>query len=100
MAEKKTMMQDMLQGALDAQSAAERDRQAREQAKFDKAFEDVRSGKIQPPRNDDMGPLPKPEPKKEAAKPVKKMAKGGSVSSASKRADGCATKGKTKGRIV
>lgn len=31
---------------------------------------------------------------------VKKMAKGGSVSSASKRADGCATKGKTKGKFV
>lgn len=31
---------------------------------------------------------------------VKKMAKGGSVSSASKRADGCAVKGKTKGRLV
>ena len=31
---------------------------------------------------------------------AKKMAKGGSVSSASKRADGCATKGKTKGRII
>jgi len=30
----------------------------------------------------------------------KKYAKGGSVSSASKRADGCATKGKTKGRMV
>jgi len=28
------------------------------------------------------------------------MASGGSVSSASKRADGCATKGKTKGRVV
>jgi hypothetical protein len=28
------------------------------------------------------------------------MKKGGSVSSASKRADGCATKGKTKGRMV
>ena len=41
------------------------------------------------PLNDDMGPLPK-----------KKYKKGGSVSSASKRADGCATKGKTKGRIV
>jgi hypothetical protein len=38
---------------------------------------------------------------KKAAKggPVKKMAKGGSVS-ASKRADGCCTKGKTKGRFV
>lgn len=30
----------------------------------------------------------------------KKYAKGGKVSSASKRADGCATKGKTKGRFV
>jgi len=29
-----------------------------------------------------------------------KYAKGGKVSSASKRADGCATKGKTKGRFV
>jgi hypothetical protein len=29
-----------------------------------------------------------------------KYAKGGSVSSASKRADGCCTKGKTKGRFV
>ena len=28
------------------------------------------------------------------------MKKGGKVSSASKRADGCATKGKTKGRMV
>ena len=45
------------------------------------------------PTSDDMGPLPE-------KKPVKKMAKGGSVSSASKRADGCATKGKTKGRII
>lgn len=31
---------------------------------------------------------------------VKKYKSGGSVSSASKRADGCATKGKTKGRII
>lgn len=31
---------------------------------------------------------------------IKKYAKGGSVSSASKRADGCATKGKTKGKFV
>jgi hypothetical protein len=35
-----------------------------------------------------MGPLPK-----------KKYAKGGSVSSASKRADGIAQRGKTKGKI-
>jgi hypothetical protein len=30
----------------------------------------------------------------------RKYKKGGSVGSASKRADGCATKGKTKGRII
>lgn len=34
------------------------------------------------------------------ATPTKKMAKGGSVSSASKRADGCVIKGKTKGKLV
>ena len=44
------------------------------------------------PTSDDMGPLPE-------KKPAKKYAKGGSVSSASKRADGIATKGKTKGKI-
>ena len=38
---------------------------------------------------------PKPRP----APPVRK-AKGGSVSSASKRADGCAVKGKTRGKFV
>jgi hypothetical protein len=37
--------------------------------------------------------------KKETTTPVKK-AKGGMVGSASKRADGCAVKGKTRGRIV
>ena len=43
-----------------------------------------------------------PETKKEGyAKPtITKLKKGGSVSSASKRADGCCTKGKTKGRII
>ena len=40
--------------------------------------------------------------KKEAreAKAPKAMRKGGSVGSASKRADGCATKGKTRGKFV
>ena len=63
--------------------------QAEQAAKLEEASEKVRQGKIQPPTNNDMGPLPK-----------KKYAKGGSVGSASKRADGCATKGKTKGRII
>jgi hypothetical protein len=35
-----------------------------------------------------------------ARKDVKGYAKGGSVSSASSRADGCATKGKTRGKMV
>ena len=63
--------------------------QAAQQASLDEAAEKVRQGKIQPPTNDDMGPFPK--------KPVKKFSKGGTASA---RADGCAVKGKTKGRIV
>ena len=42
------------------------------------------------PTENDMGPLP-------TKKPVKKFSKGGSASA---RADGIATKGKTKGRII
>ena len=38
--------------------------------------------------------------KKGGAVKAKKMASGGKVSSASKRADGCATKGKTRGRMI
>lgn len=38
--------------------------------------------------------------KAEAKRPKKSMKKGGSVKSASKRADGCCTKGKTKGRYI
>ena len=37
---------------------------------------------------------------KTKTKPAKKMASGGKVGSASKRADGCAQRGKTKGRFV
>lgn len=43
-------------------------------------------------------PQEKPEQTMKRGGKVKKMAKGGST--ASKRADGCATKGKTKGRFV
>ena len=43
---------------------------------------------------------PAPMPKPAASEPKKKMASGGKVSSASKRADGCAIRGKTKGRMV
>jgi hypothetical protein len=40
------------------------------------------------------------EPKEEKEKKPVSKAKGGSVSSASKRADGCAIKGKTRGKMV
>ena len=46
---------------------------------------------------------PNPEPTKEprdAVRGQKGYAKGGKVSSASARADGCCTKGKTKGRMI
>ena len=42
----------------------------------------------------------KPDTDITASKKLPKMAKGGSVKSASKRADGCAMRGKTKGRMV
>jgi hypothetical protein len=41
----------------------------------------------------------KPEEKKKGGK-ISSYKSGGSVSSASKRADGCAVKGKTRGRMV
>jgi len=72
--------------------------QAEQASSLEQASEKVRQGKMQPPTNDDMGPLPKKNSK--GAGLVKPYKKGGSVSSASKRADGCATKGKTKGRII
>jgi len=43
---------------------------------------------------------PKIEALKTAMRGTPTMKKGGLVGSASKRADGCATKGKTKGRII
>ncbi len=46
---------------------------------------------------------PKPAPKKGGkykGGTIKKMAGGGSTGSASKRADGCAVKGKTRGKFV
>ena len=43
---------------------------------------------------------PRYEPGAKKGGMVKKMAKGGSVSSASKRADGCVQRGRTKGRML
>lgn len=47
-----------------------------------------------------MGTEEQNQAAKERLKKAGKFSKGGSVSSASKRADGCATKGKTRGKIV
>jgi hypothetical protein len=44
--------------------------------------------------------LKEAEDSRQQAESGKGMKRGGKVSSASKRADGCATKGKTKGRFV
>jgi len=51
--------------------------------------------------NEEFGGETREESRKrrEAAKEPKKMAVGGKVSSASKRADGCAVRGKTKGKL-
>jgi hypothetical protein len=126
---------------------ATKEKPATTQAEYDKAYEEVKSGKQPVPSFDDMGPLSKPEPKGYAPKDVsskkpeptfksdvddivsgikkvddrlnkgiakaagktekgilntklsKDYKEGGSVSSASKRADGIAVKGKTRGRI-
>ena len=44
--------------------------------------------------------IPEVNPMGDVVAPAAGMKKGGKVSSASKRADGCAVKGKTKGRMV
>jgi hypothetical protein len=75
---------------------ADKDKQP-QQADFDKAWENIKAGKTMPNEND-MGPLPTPEPKKEATKPVKKMASGGKVSQLAK-ANGIAVRGKSRGKI-
>lgn len=50
---------------------------------------------------DITGPMEMAEEDKKGKKDkTKKYAKGGSVGSASKRADGCAQRGKTRGRMV
>jgi hypothetical protein len=53
-----------------------------------------------PPAPMPMPPRPRPQAMAAPEEGTAVMKKGGSVSSASKRADGCATKGKTKGRFV
>jgi hypothetical protein len=88
------------------------------QADYDKAWENAKKDpKSAPKFIDGMPPKETPDPKKGAMKgaeigglnkymPSKEVSKfddnykhGGKVSSASKRADGCAVRGKTKGKI-
>ena len=47
-----------------------------------------------------VAPKPRGAAPDESVMPAPAFKKGGSVGSASKRADGCATKGKTKGRMI
>ena len=61
--------------------------QAAQQANADKTWQNMHEGKIQPPTENDMGPLTKPAPKKYKA--------GGKV-----RGHGIERKGKTKGKFI
>ena len=101
----------LMQAGLNAQSAYEdefekirREHKARDaaspegkQKEAEKQLEEtakkVKEGKIPAPSENDMGPLPA----KKKGGMIKKYSKGGTASA---RADGCAVKGKTKGRIV
>jgi hypothetical protein len=67
-------------------------------AKTEQAAKDVKTRDTK--ENEDTVKTMKAIPKKIVDTVKKAFKSGGSVSSASKRADGCATKGKTKGRIV
>ena len=103
---------------------ATKEKPATTQAEYDKAWEEVKSGKQKAPSFDDMGPLPPAKkdqikkgvlqgikgysPSKEVQKfdenykkggKVKCMAKGGKASQLAK-ANGIAVRGKSKGRII
>ena len=85
-------------------AAVERRRRAasREAASSDAKLEQAAKDKEQAMKDKQMKEAyeqVKPEPYRHGGR-VKKYASGGSVSSASKRADGCATKGKTRGKFV
>lgn len=58
---------------------------------MDQAYKD----KMEKKKKSTPPPTPSPTPEK-----PKKMKKGGMVGSASKRADGCAQRGKTRGKMV
>lgn len=82
------------------------DKAAQEAADAIDALRDMRTPRYTPPGSAPKQTTQKPKPKvfspdrPNNSFPGSKFAKGGSVSSASKRADGCATKGKTKGTMI
>jgi hypothetical protein len=88
-------MADPNQQAADKLNRETKAAQAAQQASFDKATEAVRTGKMQPPTENDMGPLA--VKKTTVVVAPKKFSKGGSASS---RADGIAQRGKTRGTIA
>jgi len=82
------------------------DKAAQEAADSIDATHDMRTPRYTPPGSAPKQTTQKPKPKvfspdrPDNSFPGSKFAKGGSVSSASSRADGCATKGKTKGTMI
>jgi hypothetical protein len=82
------------------------DKAAQQAADAIDATRDMRAPRYTPPGSAPKQTTQKPKPKvfmpskPDNSFPGSKFAKGGSVSSASSRADGCATKGKTKGTMV
>ena len=95
-AEKPVVQADMFEKDFKELKRAEEEKKAKERQKL----EDRPLPKHHRMPSGGGGGGMKPDTDITASKKLPKMAKGGSVSSASKRADGCATKGKTKGRIV
>ena len=82
------------------------DKAAQEAADAMDATRDMRAPRYTPPGSAPKQTTQKPKPKvfmpskPDNSFPGSKFAKGGSVNSASSRADGCATKGKTKGKMI
>jgi hypothetical protein len=102
---KKTIMQSMMQSALDAQSAAEIEKEKKKPVKVIKKGDMSPETKalpdevVKPPKGigeseKDMDPIPA----KKKGGMIKKMAGGGKVSQLAK-ANGCAVRGKTRGKI-
>ena len=82
------------------ETASPEGKQMEAEKKVEETAKKVREGKIPAPTENDMGPLKKYKKGGKVKAKCKCMSSGGKVSSASKRADGCVSKGKTKGRLI